>query len=163
MTDPRDHTVPAVLFVVIAGLVGADLLADAGSGAGAWHLGAEGLATVAAAAGALWMARRWLQESAEARHWRERAEELLAGVGSGISDQFAAWELTAAEREVALLLLKGLSFKELAAVRGTGERTARDQARSVYRKAGVAGRAELSAWFIEDLLPEQREISASPG
>ena len=37
-------------------------------------------------------------------------------------------------------------------MRETGERTAREQARAVYQKAGVAGRAELSGWFIEDLM-----------
>lgn len=56
---------------------------------------------------------------------------------------------------MALLLLKGLSFKEIAAVRENSERTNREQARGVYRKAGVTGRAELSAWFLEDLLVER--------
>lgn len=84
--------------------------------------------------------------------WRARAEELLAGVGNTVEQQFGTWGLSPAESEVALLLLKGLSFKEVAAVRETTERTAREQARSVYKKSGVAGRAELSAWFIEDLL-----------
>ena len=67
--------------------------------------------------------------------------------------EFKTWSLSPAERDVGLLLLKGLSFKEIAHVRGTTERTSREQARAVYRKAGVRGRAELSAWFIEDLLP----------
>jgi DNA-binding NarL/FixJ family response regulator len=53
---------------------------------------------------------------------------------------------------VALLLLKGLSLKEIAAVRATSERTIRAQARSVYSKAGLTGRASLSAFFLEDLL-----------
>jgi len=38
-----------------------------------------------------------------------------------------------------MLLLKGLSLKEIATVRGTGERTVREQARAVYRKAGLTG------------------------
>lgn len=40
----------------------------------------------------------------------------------------------------------------MARARGTSERTARQQALAVYRKAGLAGRAELSAFFLEDLL-----------
>ena len=52
----------------------------------------------------------------------------------------------------ALLLLKGLSTREVAAVRSTSERTVREQARSVYVKAGLTGRAALSAFFLEDLL-----------
>ena len=69
-----------------------------------------------------------------------------------IDRQFDRWELTPAEREVGLLLLKGLSLREIAEVRGTSERTTREQARNVYRKGGLAGRAELSAFFLEDLL-----------
>ena len=49
-------------------------------------------------------------------------------------------------------MLKGLSFKEIAPVRGTSERTVRQQALAVYAKAGLAGRAELAAFFLEDLL-----------
>ena len=61
-----------------------------------------------------------------------------------------------AEEEVGLLLLKGLSMKEIADLRGTSERTAREQAGAVYAKAGLSGRAELSAFFLEDLLPPAR-------
>ncbi len=152
MTYASDNRVATVVLAVVALLVGADLLADAGSGASGIHVGTETLATAVAVAGAVWFARRHAQERAEARAWRARAEELLASTGGVIDGQLEVWGLTAAETEVALLLLKGLAFKEIAAVRETGERTAREQARTVYRKAGVAGRAELSAWFLEDLL-----------
>ena len=60
--------------------------------------------------------------------------------------------MTEAEREVALLLLKGLSRKEVAAVRATSERTVREQARSIYSKARLTGYVALSAFFLEDLL-----------
>lgn len=53
---------------------------------------------------------------------------------------------------MALLLLKGLSNKEIAAVRAASERTVREQARSIYSKTGLTGRAALSAFFLEDLL-----------
>lgn len=149
----NENWLAIILFGTTAALVGVDLLADAGSGTDVWHLGAEGVATLVALAGAVLFVRRFLAERAEAAHWRAQAQELLAGVGSSIDVQLVAWELSPAETEVAVLLLKGLSFKEVAAVRSTSERTAREQARAVYRKAGVAGRAELSAWFLEDLLP----------
>ena len=45
-----------------------------------------------------------------------------------------------------MLLLKGLSLKEVAQVRSTSERTIRAQARALYGKAGVTGRAALSAF-----------------
>ncbi|MCB9778493.1 MAG: hypothetical protein H6742_08020 [Alphaproteobacteria bacterium] len=153
MTEPDENVVAAVIFTGVALLVGTDLLADAGSGAADLHLGAEALATVLALLGAGRFYRRARRARAEAVAWRAQAEELLAGVGRSVEVRFQAWGLSEAESEVALLLLKGLSFKEIAAVRETSERTSREQARAVYKKAGVAGRAELSAWFIEDLLP----------
>jgi DNA-binding NarL/FixJ family response regulator len=78
--------------------------------------------------------------------------ELMKGLGTAIDAQFERWKLTAAEREVALLMLKGLSHKEIAAVRETSERTVRQQAQTIYGKANLSGRAALSAFFLEDLL-----------
>ena len=69
-----------------------------------------------------------------------------------LKEQFEAWRLTRTEREVAMLMLKGLSFKEIASVRNTLEKTVRQQASAIYRKTGVNGRHAFSAWFIEDLL-----------
>ena len=66
--------------------------------------------------------------------------------------QFDDWELTPSEKEVALILLKGLSFKEMAEVRNTKEKTIRQQASTIYRKSNVSGRHEFSAWFFEDML-----------
>jgi DNA-binding CsgD family transcriptional regulator len=84
-----------------------------------------------------------------------RSPSLLAArhdLGKVLQAQFEEWNLTQTEKEVALLLLKGLSFKEIAAVRNTLEKTVRQQASSIYKKAGVGGRHEFSAWFIEDIL-----------
>ena len=66
--------------------------------------------------------------------------------------QFDAWGLSASEQDVVIGMLKGLSFREIAELRGTREKTARQQASTVYRKAGVGGRNELTAWFFEDML-----------
>lgn len=88
----------------------------------------------------------------QGQQWRSEARTLLNGLGDAIDEQFKRWNLTEAEREVALLLLKGLSLKEIAQVRSTSERTIRAQARALYSKAGVTGRASLSAFFLEDLL-----------
>ncbi len=91
-------------------------------------------------------------KAAEAARWREETETLLRGLGEAVDRQFIRWALTNAEKEVAMLLLKGLSHKEIAAVRGTSEATNRQQARAAYRKAGLSGRSDLSAFFLEDLL-----------
>lgn len=68
--------------------------------------------------------------------------------------QFSQWGLTGSESDVALLLIKGLSMKEVAEVRQVKEKTVRGQATAIYAKAGCAGRHELAAFFIEDLMSE---------
>lgn len=89
---------------------------------------------------------------AEGAQWRNDMREVLRGLGTAIDAQFDRWGLTSAEREVALLMLKGLSHKEIAAARESSERTVRQQARAIYGKANLSGRAALSAFFLEDLL-----------
>lgn len=69
-----------------------------------------------------------------------------------IHDQFELWQLTQSEQNVAMLLLKGLSFKEISAVRETKEKTVRQQASTIYNKSGVEGRHDFAAWFLEDFI-----------
>jgi DNA-binding CsgD family transcriptional regulator len=92
----------------------------------------------------------------ERDEWRKRAESLLNGLGTEIDAQLELWSLTPAERETALLLLKGYGHKEIALLLKKSERTVRHQAAAVYRKAHLAGRAELAAFFLEHLILPQR-------
>lgn len=96
----------------------------------------------------------------QGRQWRDETRALLKGLGEAIDRQFLTWKLTEAERDVGLLILKGLSLKDIAAVRVTSERTIRAQARSIYAKAGLSGRAALSAFFLEDLLPPSEHVNS---
>jgi len=84
------------------------------------------------------------------------ARQALEGLGAAIDREFAKWGLTEAERDVALLLLKGLSHKEIAAARHTSEGTVRQQALGIYRKAGLTGRSNLAAFFLEGLTLPRR-------
>ncbi len=81
-----------------------------------------------------------------------RSQKLASQYRAVMQKQFDAWHLTASEQDVVIMMLKGLSFREIAALRETREKTVRQQASSVYRKAGVTGRNELAAWFFEDML-----------
>ena len=92
----------------------------------------------------------------EAQRWRDEARHALEGLGAAIDRELAKWGLTDAERDVALLLLKGLSHKEIAFERGTSEGTVRQQALSIYRKGGLGGRSGLSAFFLEGLTLPRR-------
>ncbi|MDP2054226.1 MAG: hypothetical protein Q8L75_11365, partial [Acidobacteriota bacterium] len=153
-------------FVRIANLMALDLIGDSETGADPWHLLVEGLVMVFAIAGvvALWRGLRAAEARAarldvdleaartEALRYKREAGEALRGLGEAIDSQFERWKLTGAEREVGLLLLKGLSHREVAEVRATSEATVRQQALVVYRKSGLRNRSDLSAFFLEDLL-----------
>ena len=71
-----------------------------------------------------------------------------------LDQRFAHWSLTPAERDVALFALKGLTTAEIARLRQTSEGTVKAQTNTIYRKAGVSGRAQLLSLFIDDLLEE---------
>ena len=156
----------SLAFAGVAVLATTDLLSDLCSGIDAKHVVLEG-ALLTVAVGAIWSLRRAVQRTgrevealrgqvevwrAEADRWRGESRALLEGLGAAIDVQFGRWGLSPAECEVALLLVKGLSSNEIATVRATSERTVRQQCQAVYRKAGLAGRAELAAFFLEDLL-----------
>ncbi|WP_237261658.1 helix-turn-helix transcriptional regulator [Thiomicrorhabdus immobilis] len=83
-----------------------------------------------------------------------KTQKLMGEFSKIIQAQFQEWQLTQSEKEVALLLLKGLSLDEIATVRETKEKTVRQQASNLYKKAGISGRHELVAFFFEDLLIE---------
>jgi len=88
----------------------------------------------------------------ELDEWRGRAQHFLQGLAVEIDRQLQKWGLSPAEREIALFLLKGYTTKEIAHHLGKSERTVRQHCSAVYKKSGIAGRAELSAFFLEDLL-----------
>jgi len=157
--EQRPRRVFIGLFAAIAALIAWDLVMDYGEGADLRHVSIELLVLFAAAFGIALLWRRFdktrtdLDEAREqAKRWQEQNRELLQGLGSAIEAQFREWGLTRAECEVGLLLLKGLSHKEIAVVRDTSERTVREQSRAVYRKSGLSGRSSFAAFFLEDLL-----------
>jgi DNA-binding CsgD family transcriptional regulator len=104
-------------------------------------------------------AHRW---SEDAKRWNQDAQAILQGLGAAIDRQFDRWGLTPAEREIALLQLKGLRHKAIAELRNTSERTVRQQALNVYRKSGLNGRNDLAAFFLENLLLPGSQRAASP-
>lgn len=158
------------VFGVIAVLVIFDVIADIGQGAAFEHVAVEAGIGLAALLGVVMLTWRVVGEARQARHtadaltsdlestrraaaeWRSEADGLLKGLGAQIDGQFSKWNLTHAEKEVALLLLKGFSHREIAELRRVTEATARQQARSIYNKAGVTGRHDLAGFFLEDLM-----------
>lgn len=183
MADQTDGRWPhriglGVILVLIAGLLVADLVTDRAQHAtGPAHLLVEALAALAALGAAGWVlfalrtrreqVRRLTADLAatrqESRRWQEEAGAFVQGLSLAIDQQFDRWGLSPAEREIALLLLKGLSTREIGELRNTREATARQQAQGIYRKAGLVGRAELAAFFLEDLLAPSGGRSGAAG
>lgn len=94
-----------------------------------------------------------------AQNLRVRDMQRQLGVAQGafaqiIETQFDEWKLSSAERDVAMLSLKGLSIAEIAGLRQTKEGTIKAQSAAIYRKAGVSGRLQLLSFFVEELLSE---------
>lgn len=163
----------AALLAVIGVLACVDIALDLrSSGANLHVLGEAAIAVLAVLAASALLRRlarrtrelgaRLADTEAAAQRWRADAQAILQGLGACIDSQFDRWGLSAAEKETALLLLKGLSHKEVALARAISDATARQQAVAVYRKAGVAGRSELAAFFLEDLaLPAAGRVPAT--
>jgi DNA-binding CsgD family transcriptional regulator len=169
-------------FLGVALFAAIDISADLHEGTALSHVAAEGGILLVTLLGSIFMARRLVltlrraravqdealtlaeqleATRAEANRWRSEARDLMEGLGAALDDQFERWKLSPAEKEVALLLLKGLSHKDVAEVRSVTEATARQQARAVYKKAGLSGRHDLAAFFLEDLmLPIETDVGA---
>ena len=60
------------------------------------------------------------------------------------------------------MLLKGYGHKQITALTNRSERTVRQHAGVVYDKAGLGGRAELSAFFLQDLMLPSSARAALP-
>jgi DNA-binding CsgD family transcriptional regulator len=154
-----------------------DLTGDLRHGTTVGHVLVEGTIALVGLAGIAWARARFrklsfdaaaLRERAEdleqrlgasrveGERWRNQAADLIAGLSAAIDHQLECWQLSDAEKEVALLLLKGLSHKEIAEIRKVGEATVRQQAGAIYRKARLTGRRDLAAFFLEDLLGPRR-------
>ncbi|PWQ96560.1 helix-turn-helix transcriptional regulator [Leucothrix pacifica] len=154
------------LLTMIAIMNITDFIGDYREQSPVWHLAQEAFLVVASIGGIgylLWevsMRRREMeqvkQQLQQANSRLSESNEKLKSANQQyrevIDQQLTDWSLTPSEREVGLLLLKGLSFEEIAGVRETKEKTVRQQATAIYRKSGLNGRHEFAAWFFEDFL-----------
>jgi DNA-binding CsgD family transcriptional regulator len=143
-----------------------DLSDDVRENSGLFHIIPEiiialGTVSIAVLALRLYLGQRQKSEGLEIRlvelekislDWQARTKVYSEGLSIEIDRQLSAWDLSPAEKEIALLMLKGLSNKEISDVRSTSEQTIKQQSSAIYRKSGLTNRAELSAYFLEDLL-----------
>jgi DNA-binding NarL/FixJ family response regulator len=161
----KDLSIAAILAMVMV-LNAMDIVTDLDLGLPLAHIFTESLIVAASALGFIYLI---LQIRRQGRELRDLAENLTnadrqlqrltdgmrtarASYGEVIHRQFLEWSLTDSEQQVAMLLLKGLSFREIATVRETREKTVRQQASAIYAKSGLEGRHAFSAWFLEDFM-----------
>lgn len=97
------------------------------------------------------------QANAQVSRLSSKMAEARHQFANSIREQFCEWNLSTREQELGFLLIKGLSFKEIAVVMDSKEKTLRQQASSIYSKSGLDGRHALAAWFLEDFLTPQTD------
>ena len=154
------------LLSVVTVLTLTDFYIDYRDGEDAFHLLVEGLVIATSIFGIAYLTYELFKHKKELARLGEQLRDTKKDLSESrahlrkagqqytqaIQQQFATWALTPSERDVATLLLKGLSFEEIAGVRQTKEKTVRQQATAIYRKAGLNGRHEFAAWFFEDFM-----------
>lgn len=164
--NQKERFVIAAVLAFVAIMIGVDLFTDSKEGVVFWHVILEGSIAIIALIGVFYVLRGTVEMKhrlnkemtdfadykKESEIWRAESRKYLDGLSKAIDQQLSKWNLSTAEKEVAFLLLKGMSLKEIAEIRNTAEKTARVQAIAIYSKSGLAGRSELSAFFLEDLL-----------
>jgi DNA-binding CsgD family transcriptional regulator len=177
--DVGDKYFSAIIVIVLLAnfvFILTDLADDISENMGAWHIVPEvltAIATFCLVVGLTLKLRESREESTtlrqkidqledEAHDWKIKTARYTQGLSEAIDEQMRSWGLTDAEKEVALLLLKGLSNKDVAEVRSTSEQTVKQHSSTIYRKSGLTSRAELSAFFLEDLLSPRTGTKERP-
>lgn len=121
------------------------------------HMWLEAVAAVALVGGIVFLMielRRVLARMATLETVSQAARGDMAEV---IDAFFTDWHLTPSERDVALMVLKGIDNDDIARIRGTAPGTVRAQCTAIYTKAGVESRAQLFSVFMEELLSGEHE------
>ncbi|MGH1423182.1 MAG: helix-turn-helix transcriptional regulator [Pseudooceanicola sp.] len=105
-----------------------------------------------------------LRQTLREKHRAENRLRLASGAFMDmVLSAFDEWELTPAERDVALFSVKGMSLAEIADMRSVSEGTVKAQTNAIYRKAGVSGRAQLLSHFIDELVELPTGVAALAG
>lgn len=176
MTNAQENRIKIITFFLLLGtslFTFFDIVVDMKEGISPAHMIHEGALWLFTMLGAIFQFRIIKWQNKEITHYKEKVKDLgdlneklkkdqsnfekkinhLSNEFlSHIDEQFNQWSFSRAEKEIALLLIKGLSMKEIADIRGSNESTVRQQASQIYRKSSLGGRMELSAFFLDDLL-----------
>lgn len=89
---------------------------------------------------------------ARSRIDREHLTAIRGDFDRLLQERFREWDLTPAERDVALLTIRGMKIAEIARIRHAHHGTVKSQLSTIYRKSGAATRTEFVARFIDEFL-----------
>lgn len=141
-----------VVQAVAAAFFVGDALTDLRATPTSAHAIIEGLVAIALILGVVVGGIQLRQALQQLRDQQTALDTARGDLARVVADQFTQWGLTPAERDVALMALKGLDVNDIARLRDTAPGTVRAQLTRIYAKAGVSGRAQFAAWFVEDLM-----------
>lgn len=145
--------VSLVVLIVASVFFAHDLYADLFLEGKSWsHVVIEGSVFVAVLLALTFEVRRVLGLRTHLRAREDQVNRFKARLIEIIRRQFDQWQLTDTQKDIALLLIKGLSMQEIADLRHVKEKSVRQQAIKIYTKANVANRNELTSYFIQELL-----------
>ena len=117
-----------------------------------WHQVSAFLAIIALVAGIVFESLYLiglLQRKASLERSVGMASSALQDV---IESHFSEWKLTASERDVAALMVKGLSISEIAGIRGSADGTVKAHLNNIYRKSKTRNRAEVLSSIMDAML-----------
>jgi len=176
MTNIQENRIKIITFIILLGtslFALVDIIVDMNEGISIGHLIHEAALWAFSMAGAFYQFKiiKWQKNEMNAfqtkineldsknaelkleqQNFQKKISHLSTEFLINIDDQFNKWGFSRAEKEIALLLIKGLAMKEIADIRGSSENTVRQQASQVYKKSSLGGRMDLSAFFLDDLL-----------
>lgn len=89
---------------------------------------------------------------ADARKNHETIQILQGHFEEVLRQKFVQWGLTSAERDVTLLVIKGLSIAEIAEARNCAPGTIKAHSTAIFRKIGVKSKTELMSAIIDEFL-----------
>ena len=102
--------------------------------------------------GMYFIARSYRLAASNTRYLMKQLDAAKGAFQSGIDEYFVEWGLSEAEKDIALLTIKGMTISEIAEIRNTKQSTIKTQSSASYKKAGVSSRAQLVSLLIEELL-----------
>lgn len=142
-----------VVQIICAGVFFFDVMSDmAEAGGPGWGMVPEALASLALFTG-IAFETIYLLQLLRRKASLERSVGLASSALQGVIDShFDEWKLTASERDVAGLMVKGLSISEIATVRGSAEGTVKAHLNAIYRKANARNRAEVLSHIMDTLI-----------